>query len=236
VPAGYGVITKLRHRTGTTSGTLAFKVYRPTGVADTYVVVASESRAVTAGVNHSFDVRIPVKPGDVLGLSSETGVEEAYIGTASDVVGQYDGDTDPATGQTVGIASGPTGYYLDVAAVLETDADGDGYGDDTQDLCPADKGTVGKCLTTTVDKAPKHKVLTSKNKAKVKLKFSSPDAGVTFQCSVDGGAFQACSSPFKKKYKIGKHTVSVRAVTAVGGADPTPAVTTFKVKRKPPVK
>ena len=90
-----------------------------------------------------------------------------------------------------------------------------------------------KAPNTTIDKAPAKKVLTTKSKAKVKLKFSSPEAGVTFQCSIDGGAYKACSSPFKKKYKVGKHTVSVRAVTAIGGADPTPAVATFKVKRKP---
>ena len=231
VPAGYGVITKLRHHTGSVSGTLVFKVYRPT-VANSYVVVASEARQVTAGVTHTFDVRIAVKPGDVLGLST-TGVETGFAGASTDVIGLTT-PADAAPGQTATTPPGGSpGVRLDVAAVLESDADGDGYGDDTQDLCAADKTTAAKCLDTRIDKAPTHKVLTTTNKAKVKLKFSSPDAGVTFQCSVDGGAFKACSSPFKKKYKVGKHTVSVRAVTAVGGADPTPAVATFKVKRKP---
>jgi hypothetical protein len=234
VPAGYGVITKLRHRTGSVSGTLAFKVYRPTA-ANTYVVVASEARQVAVGVTHTFDVRIPVQAGDVLGLSSTT-VETAFPALPSDVVGLTT-PPDAAPGQAATITpGGGSSYRLDVSAVLESDADADGFGDDTQDLCPADKGSAAKCLNTTIDKAPTKKVLTSTSKAKVKLKFSSPDAGVSFQCSVDGKAFKACVSPFKKKYKVGKHTVSVRAVTAAGAADPTPAVTTFKVKRKPATK
>jgi hypothetical protein len=34
--------------------------------------------------------------------------------------------------------------------------------------------------------------------------------------------------------KLGKHTFSVRALTAAGGADQTPATFIFKVKKKKP--
>jgi hypothetical protein len=37
------------------------------------------------------------------------------------------------------------GARLNVAAVLEADADGDGYGDETQDRCPSDRSTQGPC-------------------------------------------------------------------------------------------
>ena len=233
VPAGYGVITKLRHQTGTASGTLTFKVYRPTGVLATYFVVASEARQVVAGTNHSFDVRIPVKPGDTLGISSDTGVQEAYNGGPADTVAGF-APPDPAAGQTVTTAGGPgSGYYLDVAAVVETDADADGYGDDTQDGCSTDARTFGKCAETTITKAPKKTVLTKGSKARVKIKFTSPDPAGTFQCSVDGKAFKTCTSPFKKRYKVGKHKVLVKAVNAQGVADLTPALVKFKVKQKP---
>jgi hypothetical protein len=231
VPAGYGVITAFRHRTGTASGTLTFKVYRPTGLLDTFFVVASEPRAVTAGTTHTFPVRIPVKPGDKLGLGSSTGVQEAYTGTPQDTLAAFD-PTDPAAGSTVtGVPF--SGYRLDVAAVVESDADGDGYGDDTQDGCTTDARTFGKCADATVTKAPKKTVLTGGNKAKVKIKFTTADPGGTVVCSIDGKAFKSCKSPFKKRYKLGKHKVVIKAINAQGIEDATPSVVKFKVKQRP---
>ena len=65
------------------------------------------------------------------------------------------------------------------------------------------------------------------------FKFSSSEAGSTFECKVDKGAFAACSSPFTlKKLKKGKHTLEVRATDAAGNPDPSPAQASFKVKRK----
>jgi hypothetical protein len=47
--------------------------------------------------------------------------------------------------------------------------------------------------------------------------FSSTDPGVTFECSVDGGAFSACSSPYTvPPLAPGGHTFAVRAVNSVG--------------------
>ena len=115
---------------------------------------------------------------------------------------------------------------------METDADGDGYGDDTQDGCATDARTSGKCPDTKILKAPK-KVFTNGKKARVKITFTSPDPAGTFQCSVDGKAFKACKSPFKKRYALGKHKVLVKAVNAQGVADATPAVVKFRVKPKP---
>jgi hypothetical protein len=232
VPAGFGVITRFLHRTGTASGTLAFKVYRPTGVPGQFRVVASESRQVIDGTTHAFDVRIPVKPGDTLGLSSSTGVQLAYSTAPGDELGAF-GGPDPATGQVVDVTGGDIGALLDVAAVLESDADGDGYGDDTQDGCATDARTWGKCAQTTIKKAPKKTVFTDGTRAKVKIAFTGADPAGTFRCSVDGKAFKACRSPYKKWYKLGRHKVVVKAVNAQGVADLTPAVVRFKVKQRP---
>jgi len=69
VPPGYGVITAWEHSTGSAGGTLQFKVYRPTGTAGRFFTVASDARTVTPETVHTFAVRIPVRPGDRLGLS-----------------------------------------------------------------------------------------------------------------------------------------------------------------------
>ncbi len=83
---------------------------------------------------------------------------------------------------------------------------------------------------TTLTKTPKKKVKTKKGRAKVKFKFTADVAGASFECTLDDKA-DACTSPFSKKVKKGKHTFAV-AASAAGKTDQTPASFSFKVKRK----
>ena len=54
-------------------------------------------------------------------------------------------------------------------------------------------------------------------KTTVKFKFSSTEAGSTFQCKLDKKPFKKCSSPKKyKKLKPGKHVFKVRATDKAG--------------------
>ena len=54
--------------------------------------------------------------------------------------------------------------------------------------------------------------------------FSSNEPNSTFECKLDDGSFQACSSP-KSYYTLreGQHTFAVRAIDGAGNSDPTPA-------------
>jgi Ca2+-binding RTX toxin-like protein len=83
---------------------------------------------------------------------------------------------------------------------------------------------------TTITAAPAQK---TKKKA-VTFSFTSSEPGSSFQCSVDDGPFQACTSPQDVTVKKGKHTFEVRATDAAGNTDPTAASRdwTFKKKRK----
>jgi hypothetical protein len=79
---------------------------------------------------------------------------------------------------------------------------------------------------TTVTSAPPS--LTNSRQAN--FYFSSTEDNSIFECSLDGGAWQACSSP--KDYanlSDGQHTFSVRAKDFVGNVDPSPASRTWTV-------
>jgi large repetitive protein len=60
--------------------------------------------------------------------------------------------------------------------------------------------------------------------------FSSTQNGSTFQCSIDGGAFAACATPFETRALTdGSHTFRVRAVDPAGNVDSTPASYTWVI-------
>jgi hypothetical protein len=79
---------------------------------------------------------------------------------------------------------------------------------------------------TAIDKKPANKL----DGSKATYKFSSTEAGSTFECKLDRAAFKACTSPAKFKHlKTGKHNFSVRSIDAAGNADLSPAKDKFKV-------
>ena len=60
--------------------------------------------------------------------------------------------------------------------------------------------------------------------------FSSPERGVSFQCSLDGGPRLPCTSPARYQgLASGPHTFEVRATSANGVTDSTPAKTSWTV-------
>ncbi len=66
------------------------------------------------------------------------------------------------------------------------------------------------------------------------IAFSASEAGVTFQCSLDGSAFASCTSPATYAgLAIGGHSFAVRAIDAAGNVDPTPAIAMWTIT--PPV-
>ena len=90
--------------------------------------------------------------------------------------------------------------------------------------------TVGEpapvVLDTTIKAGPGEGELVKKKD--VRFEFSSSMSGATFDCSIDGSAFTACTSPWADKLAKGSHTFRVRSV-AGGVTDATPAERTFSV-------
>jgi hypothetical protein len=91
----------------------------------------------------------------------------------------------------------------------------------TRDPSPAQR-------TWKVDTDAPNTTITSGPKASTKSKsatfsFSASESGATFECRLDGGAWQACTSPrtYSGLHK-GSHVFRVRAVDEAGNRDGTP--------------
>ncbi|HEU4600011.1 MAG TPA: hypothetical protein VFS26_09695, partial [Solirubrobacterales bacterium] len=69
------------------------------------------------------------------------------------------------------------------------------------------------------------------NREKATFRFSSTEAGATFQCKLDRKPWRSCKSPKTyRNLKEGKHTFKVKAKDAAGNVDPTPAKRTWRVE------
>src|SRR5215203_6352026 len=68
------------------------------------------------------------------------------------------------------------------------------------------------------------------NNASPSFGFSSNEANSSFQCSIDGGSYSACTSPKSlSTLSEGSHIFSARATDAVGNTDQSPAEYTWMV-------
>jgi len=80
-------------------------------------------------------------------------------------------------------------------------------------------------------KRPPKRIETRKLRAPVKFRFASDDPEASFECRLDGAAFERCRSPRKLRVKRGKHRFRVRAVAASGRPGPA-VVRRFTVRRR----
>ena len=157
----------------------------------------------------------------------------------------------PPEGATVATCAGPAanGSPLDTATlgshtfkVFAEDSDGATEAESVKytvvaaPVKPTESGPVvipppPPLPDTTIGTHPKELIKTTKKKVKVKFSFSSTVTGATFECKLDKGSFEPCSSPKTYKVKLGKHKFSVQA-TSAAGTDPSAATFSFKVKKK----
>jgi hypothetical protein len=145
-----GVITSWSFMAPTDVAPLKLKMLRSAGGNDFTTVGESQLKTPTASTLNTWPTRIPVRAGDFLGeyYASDThplGDTPGYLSQEiSSSVGDPVVDPPPGTTKTYGQSS-PGGYQVDGSAVLEADADHDGFGDETQDQCPTNAATQGPC-------------------------------------------------------------------------------------------
>jgi hypothetical protein len=233
-----GVITSWSVMASSATSRLKLKTVRLLSGSSYTVTGVSEERTPTANGLSTFPSRISVGAGDRLALfvSGPTPGpcwHSSPESTTADIVAfTAAGQPDHGIGGVYTVGSPQTNTLLDVRATVEPDADGDGFGDVTQDACPTRADKTTECVPPDTTLSAPTKVKTKKKKAKVTVVFVASEPGSSLTCSVDGAPGAPCTSPFTVKLKPGKHYLSVAATDAAGNVDPTPATATVKVKRK----
>ncbi|MGI9556657.1 MAG: hypothetical protein ACR2N5_01815 [Solirubrobacterales bacterium] len=155
-----GVITNWKHvgRAIADPGTGRLQIWRPKGGTSYELVGRSDLESFTASVVNSYPTQISVLPGDLLGLRTSSTAACGLLGSGLDTASSDgSGTSDPVTGETRSLSSVfPGSILINVAATHEPDADGDGLGDETQDielavdlknrLSPGNKGFAVKSI------------------------------------------------------------------------------------------
>ncbi|HYH61053.1 MAG TPA: hypothetical protein VD766_04235, partial [Solirubrobacterales bacterium] len=119
-----------------------------------------------------------------------------------------------------GCSASPCTVTMDAAKTVDA-----AFGLEGTDTTPPD---------TEITKGPKAKT----KKKSAKFEFTGTDetsasGDLTFECSIDGEAIEACASPQSYNgLKKGKHTFEVQATDEAGNTDPTSAAFEWKVKKK----
>jgi hypothetical protein len=147
-----GVIVRWRVRAG--GGTVNLRILQgvpPAPVLPRYLLKAAgppidRSSFFSTDPAVTQDLRVPIEQGDLIAVSQGIGqiASDAIAGTstAHGIQGQVvDGSYD------FGETYGPQRLLYN--ADIEPDADRDGYGDETQDLCPTDASVSGTCPIVT---------------------------------------------------------------------------------------
>jgi hypothetical protein len=233
-----GVVVRWRARASNDEpgGTpLRLRVIRPRAGGSFTAISSSTTREFPDSpmATETFATRQSIAAGDQIGLDVSPPSKNMLINAASEATwGRWQPPlADGETRAPSAVLTGESTFNADV----EPDADGDGFGDETQDGCPGQPGSANGCETTppetTITKRPRRKLKIHKRRRRVKFKFISSEPGSVFRCEIDGGHGVACKSPYRKRMKRGRHSFEVQAIDAAGNADPTPAIAGFRLKR-----
>lgn len=176
-----GVITKFRIRANGPGASVTFRV------ADLTIAPPDSAQASAVGTGptvtiaglgevEEFSGRLPIKKGNQLAIDTSTAAAIYETGGNEFSYGYGPALVDGAAASSSSAAHGE----LLVAATVEADADGDGYGDETQDRCVKENGSDDGCPTPEEAAARAEPILTglalapkaAKGKRKMRYRLS----------------------------------------------------------------
>jgi hypothetical protein len=132
-PSG-GVVTKWKVNAGSAgSASPSLRILRQTGAKTVQVIGESGAATLGPGLN-TFDTRITIQAGDRVALSAAGPFPVCQTAEDSTVGGFVNSGGVGSTNEFLEIPTAKA--RIPVFAVIEPDADNDGYGDETQDKCP----------------------------------------------------------------------------------------------------
>lgn len=130
---------------------VVLQVYRPAG-GDQFTLVGQAPAAAVSPGKNSFATRIPVQAGDHLGYSVlSSGDAVGLFCRTFDTADQLAYTEQPPSLGGTGSFGVADEYRAPLAAVIEPDADKDGYGDETQDGCPQSAAFQSPCPVIVLD-------------------------------------------------------------------------------------
>lgn len=144
---------------------------------------------------------------------SPDGTKMAFSADGVAMIGSADGSGEPQP-LDIGVAQSPGGFEWAVKPP------------------PPPKGNPlpppeAKAPNGRIGKHPKRRT----TQRRAKFTFSSSLSGSSFECKLDKRRFRPCKSPFERKLRLGRHVFLLRAISATGTADPTPAVFRWRILR-----
>jgi hypothetical protein len=138
-----GVIVHWRIKMGTPTTSVALRVIRPGDSTTATGAGTGETVTPPPNTTSEFPTRLPVQSGDGIGVNfadGETLSARSQTPAASTLAWFPLQDNAPPSP-----ASTSPQRELLINADVEPDADGDSFGDETQDQCPTDASTQGPC-------------------------------------------------------------------------------------------
>ena len=135
-----GVITSWRVQSGSAGGDATLRVVHSHG-GGRYMAGSAgiATQTLVVGLN-TFPARIPIAAGDAIGL--DNGTNALLFGVAGEAVYVFNPTLSQLGSGTPAVSVQSVGRELLLNASVEADDDGDGYGDETQDGCPADRSRL----------------------------------------------------------------------------------------------
>ena len=249
-----GVITRWTFNVGIplppVTFSTALKILRGTGTPKQFQVVADTGQVPISGGTNSFSARIPVQAGDYVGTFGRVPEGPITLVCSTSNPGDQSAilEGDVPLGSTGTAPAEPEAVQVPLVVFVEADADNDGYGDETQDLCPLSAAVQVACppvvlsTATQVKKGSVTVIVTSSTAAPVTVKGVAP-LGKGKKARLNGGVQNLVPSTLSKyrlfftkglksKLKELPPKRSVKLNVTVSGTSITGAVTTKTLKLK----